>query len=95
MYVFGNLPDTERTFGTRTIPAATADDRKLSAALTDAWAAFAKNTDPSTPTAAWPAYAPATDTALEFGADGVHARPQFHKTSLDLVEQFNGMATGR
>jgi para-nitrobenzyl esterase len=94
-YVFGNLPETERTIGTRIIPAATADDRKLSATLTDAWVAFAKKTDPSTPTAAWPAYAPATDTALEFGADGVHARPAFHKTSLDLVEQYNGQPAGR
>jgi tetratricopeptide (TPR) repeat protein len=35
----------------------------------------------------WPAYAPASDTVLEFGADGVHPRPAFHKQSLDLVEQ--------
>jgi para-nitrobenzyl esterase len=94
-YVFGNLPETERVIGTRTVPAATADDRKLSASLTDAWVAFAKSMDPSTPTAAWPAYTPATDAALEFGADGVHARPAFHKTSLDLVEQFNGQPAGR
>jgi para-nitrobenzyl esterase len=95
MYVFSNLPDRERVIGPRTIPAATADDRKLGAAMTDAWAAFAKATDPSTPGAAWPAYAPATDTAEEFGADGVHARPAFHKASLDLAEQFNAQATGR
>jgi para-nitrobenzyl esterase len=94
-YVFGNLPDKERTFGGRTIPAATADDRKLSAAMTDAWVAFSKTTDPSTPAAAWPAYTPASDTAEEFGADGVHARPAFHKQSLDLVEQFNALPNGR
>jgi para-nitrobenzyl esterase len=94
-YVFGNLSDRERVVGPRTIPAATADDRKLSAAMTDAWVAFAKKTDPSTPGAAWPAYAPATDTVEEFGADGVHARPAFHKASLDLVEQFNAQAAGR
>jgi para-nitrobenzyl esterase len=95
MYVFGNLPDHDRVQGTRTIPAATADDRKSSAAMTDAWVAFAKTTDPSTPTAAWPAYAPASDTVLEFGADGVHARPAFHKVSLDLVEQLAATGAGR
>ncbi|WP_394764279.1 carboxylesterase/lipase family protein [Phenylobacterium sp.] len=94
-YVFGNLPDKDRVQGTRTIPAATADDRKLSAALTDAWVAFARTTDPSTPTAPWPAYTPATDTVQEFGADGVHARPAFHKATLDLVEQFNAQTAGR
>jgi len=95
MYVFGNLPDKERVQGNRTIPAATAEDRKLSAALTDAWVAFAKSTDPSTPTAPWPAYTAANDTVQEFGADGVHARPSFHKASLDLVEQFNTQTAGR
>ncbi|HLZ75524.1 carboxylesterase/lipase family protein [Phenylobacterium sp.] len=95
MYVFGSLPDTERTIGTRTVPAATADDRKLSSSMTDAWAAFAKKSDPSTPAATWPAYTPATDVAEEFGADGVHARPAFHKQSLDLVEQFNALPAGR
>jgi para-nitrobenzyl esterase len=96
MYVFGNLPDKERVFGTRTIPAATADDHKLSAAMTHAWVAFAKKTDPSTPQATWPTYTPANDEVLEFGADGVHARPQFHKTRLDLAEQFNDqVAAGR
>ncbi|MGZ3401995.1 MAG: carboxylesterase/lipase family protein [Phenylobacterium sp.] len=94
-YVFSNLPETERTIGTRTVPAATADDRKLSASMTDAWVAFAKKTDPSTPAAAWPAYTPATDVAEEFGADGVHARPAFHKQSLDLIEQFNALPAGR
>ena len=94
-YVFGNLPDKDRIQGNRTIPAATAEDRKLSASLTDAWAAFARTTDPSTPTAPWPAYAAATDTVQEFGADGVHARPAFHKASLDLVEQFNAETAGR
>lgn len=95
MYVFGTLPDHDRQQGTRTIPAATADDRKISAALTDAWTAFAKTTDPSAPGAPWPAYAPSTDTVEEFGADGVHARPAFRKTTLDLVEQFNAVPAGR
>jgi para-nitrobenzyl esterase len=92
MYVFSNLPDKDRVQGPRTIPAATPDDRKSGAAMTDAWAAFAKT---GTPGSNWPAYAPATDTVLEFGADGVHARPAFHKASLDLVEQLAAAGAGR
>ena len=96
MYVFGNLPDKDRVQGTRTIPAATPDDRKLSAALTDDWAAFAKTGNPTAPGGpAWPAYTPATDAVLEFGADGVHARPAFHKATLDLVEQLAASGAGR
>jgi len=93
MYVFGNLPDKERTQGGRTIPAATEADRKSSKAMTDAWAAFAKSGDPSTPTAKWPSYG-ASDMVLEFGADGVAARQAFHQASLDLVEQFNKAGGG-
>ncbi len=88
-YVFGNLSDRERVIAGRTFPAATADDRKISTAMTDYWAEFAKSGAPgSAGGPAWPAYTPATDTVLEFGADGVHPRPAFHKTSLDLVEQY-------
>jgi para-nitrobenzyl esterase len=92
MYVFGTLSDHERVQGGRTIPAATPEDRKSSAAMTDAWAAFAKSGNPG---ANWPAYVPATDPVLEFGADGVHARPAFHKASLDLVEQLAAAGAGR
>jgi len=93
MYVFGNLPDKARTQGGLTIPAATAADRNVSKAMTDAWAAFAKTGDPSTPNAAWPKY-DRSDSVLEFGADGVAARPAFHKATLDLAEQFNGAGGG-
>ena len=48
-YVFGNLPDKDRVQGTRTIPAATPDDRKLSAALTNDWVAFARTGNPTAP----------------------------------------------
>jgi len=88
MYVFGTLPDHDLALGNRTIAAALPADRRISAAMTDYWAAFAKTGDPGSaggPT--WPAYAPATETALEFGADGVTPRPAFHKATLDLVEQ--------
>ena len=92
MYVFGTLPDAPRVQGAVTIPAATEADRKSSKAMTDAWAAFAKSGNPSTPTAAWPKY-DSTDSVLEFGADGVSLKPAFHKASLDLVEQY-ATATG-
>ncbi|HEY0436304.1 MAG TPA: carboxylesterase family protein [Phenylobacterium sp.] len=89
IYVFGNLPEKERTQGGRTIPAATPDDRKLSTAMTDYWAAFAKTGDPdSAGGPKWPRY-DATDPVLEFGADGVTPRPNFHKTTLDIVERIN------
>ena len=95
MYVFGTLPDHDMKMGARTYAASTPADRANSQEMTDAWAAFAKTGDPSTPTTPWPAYAPTTDTVLEFGADGVHARPDFHKASLDLVEQLNAANAGR
>ncbi|MBS0361903.1 MAG: carboxylesterase/lipase family protein [Proteobacteria bacterium] len=93
MYVFGTLPDQPRVQGNVTIPAATEADRKSSKAMTDAWAAFAKTGDPSTPTAHWPKY-DGSDSVLEFGADGVALKPNFHKTSLDLVEQYAAANAG-
>jgi para-nitrobenzyl esterase len=82
-YVFGNLPDQPRTVGPRTIPAATPEDRKISAEATDRWVAFAKTGQPGPD---WPTQN-AADPVLEFGADGVHVRPNFHKATLDVVEQ--------
>ncbi|HEY8003836.1 MAG TPA: carboxylesterase family protein [Phenylobacterium sp.] len=96
IYVFNNLSDHDRTFGNRTIAAATPEDHAIANALTDAWAAFAKTGDPSPPGGPkWPAYAASTDTVMEFGADGVHPRPAFHKATLDLVEQLSTSAPGR
>jgi para-nitrobenzyl esterase len=96
MYVFGTLPDHDQTLGNRTIAAATPADRKISAAMTDYWTAFAKTSDPdSAGGPKWPAYAPATDAVLEFGADGVTPRPAFHKSTLDLVEQLAAAGAGR
>jgi para-nitrobenzyl esterase len=93
VYVFGNLSDQPRTIGTRVFPAATPEDHKISAAALAYWVAFAKSGEPgSAGGVAWPRYDPATDAALEFGADGVAARPGFHKQSLDLVEQLANAA---
>ena len=96
IYVFGTLPAKDMDIGTRHIAAATPEDRKISEAMTAYWVAFAKSSDPdSAGGVAWPRYEPATDAALEFGADGVHVRPAFHKQSLDLVEQAAKANAGR
>jgi para-nitrobenzyl esterase len=88
IYAFNNVPDHPLALGTRTIPAATPEDRRISDAMTAYWVAFAKSSDPGGAGGpSWPAYDPATDPVLEFGADGVHVRPGFHKTTLDLIEQ--------
>jgi len=92
-YVFGALPDTANQHASTTVPAATPDDRKLSAAMTDAWTAFARTGDPSTPNAAWPVLG-TDDSVLEFGADGVAIRRHFHQTTLDLVERFREALSG-
>jgi para-nitrobenzyl esterase len=95
-YVFNNLSDKERSIAGHTFPPATADDHRISDAMTAYWAAFAKTSDPGAAGGvAWPRYEPMTDAVLEFGADGVHARPAFHKASLDLVEQAAAAANGR
>lgn len=87
-YVFDNLRDEPATFGGRTLPAATPDDRKVADAVIAYWVAFARRSDPGAAGGtAWPAYSTANDAALEFGADGLHLRPAFHKATLDLVER--------
>ncbi|HEX7947978.1 MAG TPA: carboxylesterase family protein [Phenylobacterium sp.] len=83
IYVFDNVPAQPLVIGTRTIPAATPEDRKISTAAIEHWVAFAKSGNPG---ADWPQFG-ASEAALEFGVDGVHARTDFHKASLDVVEQ--------
>jgi para-nitrobenzyl esterase len=88
IYVFDNLRDQPTTVGARTIPAATPEDHKIATAAISYWVAFAKTGDPdSAGGPAWPAYAPQTESVLEFGVGGPQARPQFHKATLDIVEQ--------
>jgi len=95
-YVFGTLADHPVTRGGRAIPAATDQDRKISEAMNAYWAAFATRSDPgSAGGPAWPAYDLATDRVLEFGPDGILARPQFHKPTLDLVEKVAEAGGGR
>jgi para-nitrobenzyl esterase len=92
VYAFNNLRDAPLTIAGRTIPAATPEDHKISDAMTAYWVAFAKRSDPDS--AGGPTWLPAEpgDNVLEFGADGIHLRPGFHKATLDIVEQIAGRA---
>jgi para-nitrobenzyl esterase len=90
IYVFENVPEKPLAIGQRTIPAATPEDRKISAAMEAYWVAFAKSSDPdSAGGPLWPKVQAGADAAMEFGADGPHVRPDFHKTSLDVIEQLD------
>jgi para-nitrobenzyl esterase len=85
-YVFETLRDTPMNLGGREIPAATAEDRQISRAMHAYWVAFAKTGAPDAAGGvAWPRYAASSDALIEFGADGVHVRPQFDKDRLDLI----------
>jgi para-nitrobenzyl esterase len=90
-YVFGNLPKEPLALGQVTIPAATPEDRRVSEAAIARWVAFAKTGDPG---GNWPQFGP-SEAVLEFGIDGVNPRPNFHKESLDLVEQMAATTAGR
>jgi para-nitrobenzyl esterase len=88
MYVFGNMPEHELSWANNPFPSATPEDRTMSNAFIDYWVAYAKSSVPGGAGGPiWPRYEASTDTVLEFGNDGVHARPEFHKDRLDVVEQ--------
>ena len=92
MYAFGNVPHAPLIYGGRTLPAGTPEDFKISEAMTAYWVAFAKRSDPdSAGGVTWPQAEPG-DNALEFGADGLHVRPAFHKPTLDIAEQIAARA---
>ncbi|HEV2365616.1 MAG TPA: carboxylesterase family protein [Caulobacteraceae bacterium] len=85
-YVFGNLPDKPGVFAGDPFPAATPEDRKLSAAVTDYWAAFVKNGNPdSAGGPRWPSLTPATQTVMVFGDAGPEPTPHFEQPKLDLM----------
>ena len=86
-YVFGNLPATPWTFLGLHVPAATADDRKISDAMIAYWVQFAKSGAPGNAGGpVWPAYGLAADPVMEFGADGVQIRDHFEQVKLDFDE---------
>ena len=96
IYVFDNLRDQPVTLGPRTLPAATPDDHKIADAAIAYWVSFAKTGDPdSAGGPKWPPYDAAAEPVLEFGAEGPALKPQFHKASLDLVEQIANVTAGR
>ncbi len=86
-YVFETLPRAPLHFGGRDIPAATAEDLATAKAIHAYWVSFAKSGDPdSAGGVAWPAYSPASDQLLEFGADGEAVRSGFMKPRLDVIQ---------
>jgi para-nitrobenzyl esterase len=95
-YVFDNLSDTPLSFGSFKIPAATAYDHKIAAAMHAYWIAFAKTGAPGSAGGPdWPGEARGADPVMEFGADGVAVRPDFDKSRLDLIEASRAAAPGR
>jgi carboxylesterase type B len=87
-YVFGNL-GAPRFVPRRPM---TADDRKLSDTMMEAWVQFARTGDPNGEnTPAWPAYDAATDPYLEF-SDIVRVGHGYRTPYLDFVQKF---LTGR
>jgi len=86
-YVFETLPTAPMKRGGIEIPAANGEDHALAAHIHAYWVAFAKTGKPdSAGGPEWPAYTPANDAAIEFGADGVVVHDQFRKEQLDVIE---------
>jgi len=86
-YVFSTLPKEPISFGTRTFPAATLDDWKVSEAMHAYWLAFAKTGDPGAAGGPrWPRYEAAADDQMAFDQTGPHVITAFEKDRLDLIE---------
>jgi len=85
-FVFDNLPRFPITYAGRMIAAATPDDEAIARAMHAYWVAFAKTGDPGAAGGVpWPRFDAASEAVLEFGADGVHVRPDFRAARLDAV----------
>jgi carboxylesterase type B len=79
-YVFGNL-------GTLNGGPWAADDH-VSAAMGDAWAAFARHGDPNVAgRPSWQAYDSAVDNYMEFG-DRIAPGAQWRRAQLDFVDDY-------
>ncbi|MDP1872748.1 carboxylesterase/lipase family protein [Phenylobacterium sp.] len=75
-------------WGRRTPDSVVSDeDRAMARLMHGCWVAFAKTGRPACEDQAWPAYGPASDQLLEFGAE-TGVRQGFGKRQLDAVEQF-------
>jgi para-nitrobenzyl esterase len=86
LYVFGNLRDEPTNFA-GTLPPATPADHAISDAAIAYWVAFAKTGSPDSAGGPEWRLAEPGDNVLEFGPDGVHLRPEFHKKTLDIAEK--------
>jgi para-nitrobenzyl esterase len=74
-------------WGRRTPMSVVSDEDKAMASLMHAcWVSFAKTSAPKCGTAAWPAYAPARDQLMEFGASS-GMRTHFRKVQLDAQQK--------
>ena len=62
-----------------------AKDQEVAGLMHACWVAFAKTGVPECGTEAWPAYTPAGDQLMEFGASS-GVRTHFRKAQLDLQE---------
>ncbi|HEY5072674.1 MAG TPA: carboxylesterase family protein [Caulobacteraceae bacterium] len=86
MYAFDNLPAAPFSYGPMTIPAATAEDRRLGTAINAYWARFvATSTPDSAGGAPWPRFTAADQTVMVFGPDGPTPTADFRKDRLDFL----------
>jgi para-nitrobenzyl esterase len=63
-----------------------AKDQEVATLMHACWVSFAKTSVPKCGSEAWPAYAPATDQLMEFGASS-GVRTHFRKPQLDMQER--------
>jgi len=93
-YVFNTIQDYETTIEYGRAPPATPEDLPIAQSAISYWTAFAKTANPGKAGGPqWPRYNPAAEELLEFGMGGPKVVRDFHKASLDLVEQLS-TATG-
>lgn len=81
------IPYVWEYWGRRTpMSMVSAEDRQVSALMHGCWVSFAKTGTPACGREAWPAYDPAKDQLMEFGAES-GVRTHFRKVQLDAQER--------
>lgn len=87
-YVFNTIRDYETTIEYGRAPPAAPEDLPIADAAIAYWTQFGKKGDPgSAGGPVWPRLTPASDDLMEFAIGGPRVVRDFHKESLDLVEQ--------
>lgn len=87
-YVFNTIRDYETTIEYGRAPPATAEDLPIADAAIAYWTQFGKQGDPGNAGGpAWPRLTATADDLMEFAIGGPRVVRDFHKDSLDLVEQ--------